>query len=560
MIATAAQAETRRSSACWIKPSTTRNRAGVAASEYLVEDYLARDPALSHDAEAILDLIYQEYVLRRDEAKIPIPTSSIRTVSGSRRVAHAPVRRGCGDPTDRASRSRTTISPTTMSTSRSRHIDGYRDLARVLGRGGMGVVYKARDLKLGRIVAIKTIAEGRYATPDQLERFRAEAHAVARLRHPNIIAIHAIGEHEGRPYLSLEFAEGGSLAQRLAEKPMAPREAAALVETLARAVHAAHQAGVIHRDLKPSNVLLTAEGVPKVSDFGLAKLLDADSGRTLLRPGRWARRATWPPSRPRATPSDVGPAADIYALGAILYQALTGRPPFLGESALETIKLVTSTEAVPPRRLRPDVPRDLETICLKCLEKEPRKRYATALALADDLRRFLDDRPIAARPVNSLERSWRWCHRNPRLAGVSATLVATVLIAAAAVTGLTYRHNIQLRAEVKRTESKAAEASRNYQHARSTIRAMLDRLNDRRLAGSARLLGAPPRSAGRCPFVLRSDPDSNRLKRPNCPHRRSPALGEASELSHAAGDDAKAATYAGPVRPTDGGPAARTPG
>ena len=168
-----------------------------------------------------------------------------------------------------------------------------------IGRGGMGIVYKARDQELNRVVAIKTIAEGQYATSDQRERFRSEAQAVARLRHPNIIAIHAIGEHDKRPYLSLEFAEGGSLAQRLAEKPMIPREAAALVETLARAVYAAHQAGVVHRDLKPGNILLTADGVPKVSDFGLAKLLDSDSSPTVS--GRsWARPATWHPSRPRA--------------------------------------------------------------------------------------------------------------------------------------------------------------------------------------------------------------------------------------------------------------------
>ena len=290
----------------------------------------------------------------------------------------------------------------------------------------MGIVYKARDQKLGRIVAIKTIAEGRHATPDQLDRFQAEAHAIARLRHPNIIAIHAIGEHDDRPYLSLEFAEGGSLAQRLAEKPMAPREAAALVETLARAVHAAHQAGVIHRDLKPSNVLLTADGVPKVSDFGLAKLLDSDSGHTVT--GQPIGTPSYmAPEQAEGHRKQVGPAADIYALGAILYQALTGRPPFLGESAMETLKLVTSTEVVAPHLLRPDVPRDLETICLKCLEKEPPKRYASAADLAEDLRRFLEDRPIMARPSGTVGRLRRWSRRNPRVAGLSATILATLV-------------------------------------------------------------------------------------------------------------------------------------
>jgi hypothetical protein len=272
-----------------------------------------------------------------------------------------------------------------------------------LGRGGMGVVYKARDQELGRVVAIKTIAEGQHATPEQRDRFRAEAHAVARLHHPNIIAIHAIGAHANRPYLSLEFAEGGSLGQRLAEKPMAPREAAALVETLARAVHAAHQAGVVHRDLKPSNVLLTSDGVPKVSDFGLAKLLDAESGRTLS--GQVMGTPSYmAPEQAEGHAKQVGPAADVYALGAILYHALTGRPPFLGESAMETLKLVTSTDVVAPHLLRTDIPRDLETICLKCLEKDPLKRYAGAEALADDLRRFLEGRPILARRASVPER------------------------------------------------------------------------------------------------------------------------------------------------------------
>jgi eukaryotic-like serine/threonine-protein kinase len=309
-----------------------------------------------------------------------------------------------------------------------------------LGRGGMGVVYKARDTELDRIVALKTIAEGQYATPDQRERFRAEAQAIARLRHPNIIAIHAIGEHERRPYLSLEFAEGGSLAQRLLAGPMPAREAAEMLETLARAVQAAHQAGVVHRDLKPSNVLLTAEGIPKVSDFGLAKLLDADSKRTLS--GQVLGSPSYmAPEQAEGHAKLVGPPADIYALGAILYQALTGRPPFLGESQLETLKLVVTNDVVPPRTLRPDVPRDLETICLKCLEKEPSRRYASAQDLADDLARSLEGRPIRARRTTAPERAWRWCRRNPGLAAatLAAAALTGILAIGATVSAVTFR-------------------------------------------------------------------------------------------------------------------------
>jgi tetratricopeptide (TPR) repeat protein len=356
-----------------------------------------------------------------------------------------------------------------------------------LGCGGMGIVYKARDLELGRIVAIKTIAGGQAATSEQLHRFRAEAQAVARLRHPNIIAIHTIGEHQNRPYLSLEFAEGGNLAQRLVEKPMGPRESAELVETLARAVHAAHQAGVIHRDLKPSNILFTADGAPKVGDFGLAKRLDADSGRTLS--GQPIGTPSYmAPEQAEGHSQRIGPAADVYALGTILYHTLTGRPPFLGQSAMETVRMVTSTEAVAPRQLRPDVPRDLETIGLKCLEKEPSRRYASAEDLANDLRCFLDGRPTAARPASAAERCVRWCRRNPWLAAVCGLLAATVLIAVSVVSGLTYRYTRDLRAEIHRTEAKAAEARRNYLEARSTIQGMLGRLDARRLDGVAQFL------------------------------------------------------------------------
>jgi len=359
---------------------------------------------------------------------------------------------------------------------------GHETLGKI-GQGGMGVVYTARDQKLGRVVAIKTIAAAQHATRAQLDRFRAEAEAVARLKHANVIPIYTIGEHEGRPYYSLEYAEGGSLAQRLAQGPMPAAGAALLIETLAGAVHAAHLAGIVHRDLKPSNVLLTAEGAPKVSDFGVAKLLDSGSKRTL------SGEALGTPSYMAPEQADghsksVGPAADVYALGAILYQALTGKPPFLGESAIETLKLVVSTEVLHPRRLRPDVPRDLETICLKCLEKSPGQRYATAFELAGDLGRFQRGEPVRARRLGPARRLSKWARRHPWQTTSGATVLAAVL----ALIGLTYRHNVQLRAEVGRTRAKAAEARRNYQEARSTIQAMLDRLQDRRLAGSPRLL------------------------------------------------------------------------
>jgi tRNA A-37 threonylcarbamoyl transferase component Bud32/tetratricopeptide (TPR) repeat protein len=292
-----------------------------------------------------------------------------------------------------------------------------------IGQGGMGAVYKARDTKLGRIVAIKTISDGQSARGVDRGRFQAEAQAIARLRHPHIIAIHAIGEHEGRPFFSMEYAEGGSLGRLIAEGPMPATDAALIVEKLATAVHAAHTAGIVHRDLKPSNVLVMQDGSPKVSDFGLAKLLESDSGQTLS--GQILGSPSYmAPEQAEGRSKQVGPAADIYALGAVLYQSLAGRPPFQGETPIETLKLVVSTEVVRPRQQRPGIPRDLETICLKCLEKDPRKRYASAQDLALDLRRFDERRPILARRASRLERSLRWCRRNP---WVAAFLVATIL-------------------------------------------------------------------------------------------------------------------------------------
>jgi ABC-type amino acid transport substrate-binding protein len=305
-------------------------------------------------------------------------------------------------------------------------VDGY-EIVGELGRGGMGVVYKARQLSLGRFVALKMILAGAHASPQELARFRREAEAAALLQHPNIVQIHEIGEQDGCPYFSLEFVDGGNLAQRVRGTPQPPAWAARLVETLARAVHVAHQHGIIHRDLKPANVLLTSDSVAKITDFGLAKRLEGETGHT--RTGAILGTPSYmAPEQAGGKPQAVGPPADIYALGAILYDLLTGRPPFRTDTPVETLLEVLEREPERPRSLNPTLPRDLETICLKALAKEPRKRYASALDLADDLDRFLNGLPIQARQANRLERLWRWCRRNPAVAGLSG-LAAVLLIA-----------------------------------------------------------------------------------------------------------------------------------
>jgi WD40 repeat protein len=281
----------------------------------------------------------------------------------------------------------------------------------------MGVVYKARDVRLGRLAALKMILDGDQATPEALARFRREAEAVARVNHANIIQIYDVAEHQGRPYFVLEFASGGTLAARLGGTPLAPTPAAQLVEVLARAMHAVHEHGVVHRDLKPANVLLSADGTPKITDFGLAKTLGESAGATtsgtlLGTPSYMA------PEQARADAQSIGPRTDVYALGVLLYELLTGAPPFRANSVPETLQMVCYNEPVSPRRLQPGCPRDLETICLKSLNKEPRRRYDSALAMADDLRRYLDGRPILARPVGAIGRVLKWARRSPTVAAL----------------------------------------------------------------------------------------------------------------------------------------------
>jgi serine/threonine protein kinase len=334
----------------------------------------------------------------------------------------------------------------------------------------MGIVYEARQKGLQRVVALKMVLSGTQAGPKELARFRAEAAAIARLRHPHIVQIHDVGEAAGRPYFVLEFVAGGSLDQHVRGTPQPVRAAAQLIETLARAVHAAHAQGVIHRDLKPANVLLQLRAEignlkvesgrlagetgdapaapnsqlstfqfplshfePKITDFGLAKFATGDEEASDLGVATATGEVVGTPSymapeQASVSRQPVGPATDVHALGAILYELLTGRPPFVGESPLATVLQVLHNDPVPVTTLRPNVPRDLETICLKCLRKEPGKRYSSALELAEDVRRFLGDESILARPATPAERLWRSVRRNPMAAGLlAAGLLAPVV-------------------------------------------------------------------------------------------------------------------------------------
>jgi tetratricopeptide (TPR) repeat protein len=296
-----------------------------------------------------------------------------------------------------------------------------------LGRGGMGAVYKARDMQLNRLVALKVILAGEHADAQDRDRFRAEAEAAASLQHPHIVQIYEIGEHQGRPFLSLEFCPGGSLKEQLGGRPLAPDTAAHIAEALARGAHAAHLKQIVHRDLKPANILLAEDGSPRIADFGLAKRLDADSERTATG-AILGTPAYMAPEQAAGRIREIGPAADIYALGAILYELLTGRPPFRGDSHAAVLDQVREHEPSSPRLLNPAVPRDLATVCLKCLEKDPARRYPSAEALADDLARCRAGEPILARPPGRLERSWRWARRH-RLALLGSGLVlASALI------------------------------------------------------------------------------------------------------------------------------------
>jgi eukaryotic-like serine/threonine-protein kinase len=429
-----------------------------------IEDYLAE--TLGPERSAVLrELVAVDLVYRRRAGEQPTPEQyQIRFPSDWIGVETA-----FGSPESPAARMEETAASIPI-------VPGYTVLEEV-GRGGMGVVFKATAKQLHRFVALKMILAGDLAGPEAVARFQSEAEAVARLQHPHVVQIFRIGEHKGRPFLEMEYIDGGSLAAQLQGRPWNPARATRLIESLAQAVHHAHCRGIVHRDLKPANVLLTADGLPKISDFGLAKSLAADGG--LTRTDSIIGSPSYMAPEQAAGPAQrVGPAADVYSLGAILYELLTGRPPFRAATVLDTLEQVRSADPAPPSRLQPGLPLDLETIVLKCLEKDPARRYSGADALAADLYRFRAREPIAARPVGSFGRAVKWARRRPMIAGlatVSAVLILLLILVLAwhnAVIGRKQHETLEalnrerwLREELSRTNKLLAEQQRKTEEA-----------------------------------------------------------------------------------------------
>jgi WD40 repeat protein/serine/threonine protein kinase len=340
---------------------------------------------------------------------------------------------------------------------------GDYELLAEIARGGMGVVYKARQRSLNRTVALKMILTGELASEEEVARFHTEAESAAGLKHPNIVNIHDVGVEAGHHFFSMDYIEGRNLEELILENPLPARQAASYLLEIAEAIEYAHQQGILHRDLKPSNILIDHTGAPQITDFGLAKQLQKDgqltgTGQLLGTP------AYMPPEQAAGERELFAPAMDVYSLGAILYELITGRPPFRAESTLELVIQVLELDPIAPRLMNPNIPRDLETICLKCLAKDPQRRYTSAAALAADLDRWLNNQPIHARPVSSLERAWRWCRRRPAVAGLSVAVALAII----AGTSISWYYAIQAQQEASIAVLAKQEATSGFEEAQKS--------------------------------------------------------------------------------------------
>jgi WD40 repeat protein/serine/threonine protein kinase len=443
-------------------------RVNEVIAEYLLAIEAGRAPDLEKFVNSHPEIAAELRAFFADRAQFQ------RFVEPVQQVAAAAARNPANVNRDDTDRMALTLAPngstTTVEPLGTVRYFGDYELLQEIARGGMGVVYKARQVNLSRTVALKMILAGQLASDQDVRRFYAEAESAAKLDHPGIVPIFEVGQHAGQHYFSMAFVDGESLAHRVLNGVLPPREAADMTKRVAEAISYAHIEGVIHRDLKPANVLIDRDGQPRVTDFGLAKRVETegDHGRAALSQltatGQVLGTPSYmPPEQASGKTREIGPLSDVYSLGAILYCLLTGRPPFQAASSLDTLLQVLEQEPVSPRQLNPTVPRDLETICLKCLEKEPRKRYASAQELVDELQRFLNGEPIHARPVSSTERFWRWCRRNPLVAALSAAALLLLLATAVVSAGAAWRIRLEnLRTlEAYRAEQTAKQQARD---------------------------------------------------------------------------------------------------